>query len=162
MSDEFNEDILDQLAADLQDNPPSMGSSGGKLTPSPTVDMDDIESVEKYVNESAQKSNDILMQVLQNFAADVHDDPERASAFAQLIKSNTELLKLFNDRINKSKDNQTKILVQQMKGQVTSVKETLEREASIVGNRDNIFKEILNDAQEAGEFEEVEVEEVEA
>ena len=109
--DELEENILDELARDLQENPP--------CDPQPTQihikqpqDLSRQDDLERYVNESVQKSNDIVYQVIKNFAIDVGDDPERAVALSNLVKSNTDILKILNDRLIKEKENTVKLEIQ--------------------------------------------------
>lgn len=149
------EKILDELAADLQSNPPCDTQSTTIVIKQPQ-DLSHLDDLERYVNESAQKSNDILFQVIKNFAADVGDDPERAAALSTLFKSNTDLIKLLNDRIIKSKNNQTRIEIQKLKEQGHTMEKIIDAQQSIITNRDDMFKELFKEAEGADEVDEVE------
>lgn len=140
---EDNEDILNELAKDLQDNPPCKSQST-QITQSPMTDISKEEDLEKYINDNTQKNNDVLFQVIKQFAQDVGDDPEKAQAFATLLKSNTELLKLLNDRLIKEKEMKTKIEIQKLKESGDSMEKLIDSQKSVIMNRDKIFKEILN------------------
>ena len=142
-----SEDILDELARDLQTNPP--------CDPQPTQihikqpqDLSRQDDLERYVNESAQKSNDIIHQVIKNFAADVGDDPERAAALSNLVKSNTDLLKLLNDRLIKEKENVVKLEIQKLKQQGDTMEKIIDAQKSVISNRDEMFKELFKESND--------------
>jgi hypothetical protein len=145
---EENDNILDELAADLQNNPPKYGRST-QITVGNTKDISNIDDLETYVNENSQKSNDIMLQVLQNFAKDIGDDAERAEAFAKLVKSNTDLLKILNTRLIKEKEFINKINIEKIRTEKETVNKLIEQQNSIVMSREEMFKELLKDAQDA-------------
>ena len=145
--DELEENILDELARDLQTNPP--------CDPQPTQihikqpqDLSKQGDLERYINESTQKSNDIIHQVIKNFAVDVGDDPERAAALSTLVKSNTDLLKLLNDRLIKEKENTVKLEIQKLRHQGESMEKIIDAQKSVIMNRDEMFKELFKDSND--------------
>ena len=146
--EEETENFLDELARDLQNNPPCQTQSTQITTNQPT-DISNHDDLEKYVNDNTQKSNDILFQVISQFAKDVGDDPERAEAFAKLLKSNTDLLKLLNTRLIKEKEMANKLAIQKVKENGESMNKVIESQKSIIMNRDEIFKEILKEKKDA-------------
>lgn len=154
------EDILDELAADLQANPPCQGRQTTQITINTPQNLDEDTVKEAYVNNQIQQTNDILVSAMKQFAQDVGDDPERADALSKLIDSNTKLLKLVNDQIIKSRDNKTKVEVEKIKQQSEVIKDAIEKQQNIVASRDSVFKEILKDAQDV-DLEEVEDEDQE-
>lgn len=149
------ENILDELARDLQENPPCQTQST-QISINQPKNISSEDQLEEYINDSTQKSNDILFQVIKNFAADVGDDPERAAAFATLMKSNTDLLKLLNDRLIKVKDNKTKVDIQKLKAEGDTMEKIIDAQKSVILNRDEIFKELFKEPEEAEKGEETE------
>jgi len=145
MSDE-NDQFLDELAKELQANPPSQPQSQ-QIVVQPPQQINGTDALEEYINTNTQKSNDILNQVILKFAADIGDDPERAIAFANLIKSNTDLLKILNDRLIKDKDNQTKIEIQKIKEQGEVLNEAIQQGAAVQLARNEMFKEIFKETE---------------
>jgi hypothetical protein len=77
------------------------------------------------------------------------DDPDRAAALAALIKSNTDILKILNDQLGKTRDNATKLAIQKMKTEAVALQETIQNEGSVVTPRDQLFKELFKDATDA-------------
>jgi len=155
--DEFNE-IAKGLAEELQSNPPNQRNFNPPMEEIAVRDLNSDTTIEEYINTSAQKSNEILNQVLARLAPDVGDDPERIDAFAKLIKSNTEILKIFNDQLINNRNNQTKIVIAKMKHD-GSMKDVIENEESVVSSRDDMFRHLIKNAK-ITEFEEGEGQEL--
>jgi hypothetical protein len=139
---------LDELVNELKDNPPNRQLFAPINEPT-TVEISTDADLAGYINNSAQKSNNILLQVILNFANTVGDDPDRAAALAALIKSNTDILKILNDQLGKTRDNATKLAIQKMKTEAVALQETIQNEGSVVTPRDQLFKELFKDATDA-------------
>jgi hypothetical protein len=153
MDSEEADDILNELAADLQANPPRDGNNfNAPITVGQIEQILDEDALQTYITNNTQQSNNILSQLILRFAQDVGDDPERISALANLIKGQTTLLKLLNDQLIKAKDNKTKIEIQKMKQEGNIIKDAIAGNKSVVSSRDAIFKEILKDAQDVEEI----------
>lgn len=148
--DEFN-DLANELAEDLLNNPPNSKKSRELIRAEDTKDIAKKSELEEYVNTSAQKSNSILLKVIEQFANDVGDDPDRANALATLIKSNTDLLKLLNDRLIKREDNKVKLEIQKMKIDGTILNDVMNGKEgkSVVASRQELFDELIKDAEDA-------------
>ena len=150
------DNILDELAKDLQANPPCQSQST-QITPTQSKDISKEKDLEAYINDNVQESSDIILQVIKQFAKDVGDDPERAEAFSKLIKSNTDTIKLLNDRLNKDRANKTKKELQKMRGEGKAMEKMIEAQKSITLSRDEMFKEVFKDIED---IENIEVEEI--
>lgn len=144
------DDILNELAADLQANPPKDGNHfNTPITTGQIQQIIDEDALQTYIADNTQQSNNILSQIILRFAQDVGDDPERISALATLIKGQTSLLKLLNDQLIKARDNKTKIEVQKMRSVENNIKDVIADNKSIISHREAIFKEILKEAKDA-------------
>jgi hypothetical protein len=152
------DDELDELVKDLTENPPTIQQFAAILD-KPTVDLNSDATLEGYINMSAQKSNNVLLQVILNFANTVGDDPDRAAALAALIKSNVDILKVLGDQLNKNRDNITKLAVQKMKSEGDIIRETISKEGSVVTSRDDMFRELFKEAEDAELVDEDEIDE---
>lgn len=148
--DEFD-DLASSLAKDLLDNPPNSKKSRELIRAEDSKPISEKDQLESYINTSAQKSNSILLQVIEQFANDVGDDPDRANALATLIKSNTDMLKLLNDRLIKREDNKTKVEIQKMKVDGNVIRDVMSGGSgkSVVASRQELFDELIKDAEEA-------------
>lgn len=147
MEEEDKENLFDELARDLQNNPPCQAQST-QITISPTNDISEDSDLEKYINVNAQKSGDVLFQVINQFAKDVGDDAERAEAFSKLMKSNTDLLKILNDRLVKERQMKTRLAIAKLKEDGENMDKLIESQKSITMNRDELFKELLKDKKD--------------
>ena len=143
------EDIFDELAQDLLNNPPNKPHQNAITVPKTTNDLAEDEDLEKYINDNVQVNSSLVSQITANFANQVGDDPERIAAFATLVKSNADLMKILNQRLIKSKDNKVKIEIEKLRQQGDTIRDAIETEKSIVSNRDAFFKELLKDAEDA-------------
>ena len=143
------EELAKGLADELQNNPPNQRDFGSPLAVINITDLNTDPSIEGYINASAQKSNEILTQVIARLAPDVGDDPDRIDAFSKLIKSNTDLLKIFNDQLISNRNNQTKIEVAKIKQSGENLKAAITADGSVVANRDEMFRALAENAKEA-------------
>lgn len=153
--EEEKENLFDELARDLQNNPPCQAQST-QITTSPTNDISKEDDLEKYINDNVQKNGDILNQVINRFAKDVGDDAERAEAFSKLIKSNTDLIKVLNDRLIKERQMKNRLAIAKLKEDGENMDKLIESQKSIIMNRDEIFKEILKDKKDPKEADVIE------
>jgi len=150
MTDKISEDLLNELAADLQANPPNENKMLQTQISLPVnTQLNNDENIEEFINNSTQQSAGILLQVIQKFSNQIGDDPDRASALSELIKGHTNILNLLNQQIIKNRDNQTKIEIQKLKEQGNIIQDVINNDkTTVVCSRDEMFKQILDDAQD--------------
>jgi len=142
------QDLINELAEELLENPPN-GSRQYEIEVSENKPLSQDNQIEKFVNDSIQQTDSILQQVLLQYARDVGDDPERIAALSQLVKSKSDSIKILADQLNKARDNETKIELQKLKQQGETIREIINGEdgKSVVSTRDEIFKEVLKEAE---------------
>jgi len=158
MSDDLNniEDEIDELASqalvdELMANPPNSAPKA-EIVISPPKPMSEDSQIEKHINDNVQTTTNIVNQVMAQFAQDVGDDPDRLTAFANVVKANNDTLKILNAQIIRNRDNQTKIEVTKIKQQGEIIKDVMNADGenkSVVASRDDIFKEIFKEVEDA-------------
>jgi hypothetical protein len=157
MSDDTKkiEDEIDALANEafvneLMANPPNQTPSAEIVVSQPKQLASDAQ-IEEFVNDGVQITNEIVAQVMKTFAQDVGDDPEKLTAFSNIVKANNDTLKILNAQIIRDRDNKTKIEIAKIKEKGDIIKDVLSgksEDKSIVSTRDEIFKELLKEAED--------------
>jgi hypothetical protein len=158
MSDDLNniEDEIDELASqalvdELMANPPN-SKPKVEIVLSQPKPMSEDSQIEKHINDNVQTTTDIVTQVMTQYAKDIGDDPDRLSAFASIVKANNDTLKILNAQIIRGRDNQTKIEVAKIKQQGEIIKDVMNGDSdgkSVTASRDDVFKEIFKEVEEA-------------
>lgn len=159
MDKDLNQE-LDELVNELSKNPISGNNNTqhNQLSlPSQTKKLKSDEILADFVDENLQKTNDLTLNVLLQIANQLHGDPDRIEAFANLLDKHSNILKLLNDRIIKNKDNKTKILIQQMKNESDKIKDEIEKGGTITSGREDLFNALNQMKTEIidAEFEEI-------
>lgn len=149
MSETNNIDLLNELAQELQANPPKSSQPQRSLQIQPVKNINDEDSIKEYLNGSIQTNINASTALIIRLINDIQDEPEKIDALASLLKSNKDLLGLLNTQLLKQKEIAVKLKLGEMKLGSHQIKERVENAKSVVCSRNEAFKAMLNEAEES-------------
>lgn len=130
------------------------------------------EDMESYINRQTQLLLNHVLFAVEQLTVDIAGCTDSASieAYSKLIASSAQVIEVLNKKLIKDKDNQTKKEITKLKAiqspnnNVNGNEYLLEDEENghLVGNRDNVFKQILKSAHKELELEEIKNNTIEA
>lgn len=146
MSNE-NEQQLDELLNELAKNPPGNSKSPAIQLPKTIQKFGKDKELEEFITDNAQKNINELFQVIVNLSKDAGDDPEKLAALATLVSSNTNLLRLLNQRLTQNKDITAKLQMLKLKLEHSKIDDIIDLEGSVTSTRELAFKKILEETE---------------